>query len=96
VNPDHLFLGDQTENMADKVRKRRQSKGAGTGWAKVTEDQVKAILYDTRLQKEIAADYGISQSQVSEIKLRKSWKHVDAPADFRYQRKSVGRKAREA
>jgi hypothetical protein len=87
VNPNHLFLGTQADNMADKALKRRQSKGVGTGMAKLTEDQAKAILLDMRMQKEIAIEYGISQSSVSEIKLRKTWKHIDAHADIRYQRR---------
>ncbi len=88
VNPEHLFLGTQTENMADKVRKARQSRGAGTGVSKLTQEQVVAIKADARLQKEIALSYGISQSAVSEIKLGKTWKHVEG-LDVRYQRKGV-------
>ena len=85
VNPDHLFLGDQTENMADKVRKGRQSKGAGTGSAKIVEDKVAAIIADGRKQKEIASEYGVSQSTVSAIKRRKTWKYLAGDGDFRYK-----------
>ena len=94
VNPDHLFLGNQQANMADKVSKDRQSRGQGTGVAKLTEQQVVSILVDQRQHKAIAAEHGVSSSTVSEIKLRKTWKHIDAPADFRYQRKPGGRKPR--
>ena len=93
VNPDHLFLGTQTDNMSDKVQKRRQSMGAGTGRAEITESQVKEILADLRLHREIAAQYGVTQSTISNIKLRKTWKHVDGSADRRYQRTPASREA---
>ena len=76
VNPEHLFIGNQADNMADKVRKDRQSRGVGTGMAKITEEQVTLIRTDQRKQAAIAAQYGISQSQVCDIKRRASWKHV--------------------
>lgn len=34
INPEHLFLGTQADNMADKVAKGRQAKGKNHGWAK--------------------------------------------------------------
>lgn len=33
---------------------------------------------DPRPQRKIAADFGVSQRQVSFIKLRKNWKHLPA------------------
>ena len=52
------------------------SKGGTHGLSKLTETQVKAILKDTRLYKDIAMGYNINQSQISRIKQRKTWKHV--------------------
>lgn len=69
INPDHLFLGDNTANVADKVSKERQAK-------KMTRQDVLEIRADPRLHREIAADYGVSRSLVGFIKLRKSWGHV--------------------
>ena len=36
VNTDHLYLGTQAQNMADKVRRNRQDKGESHGRAKLT------------------------------------------------------------
>lgn len=44
--------------------------------AKLTEDNIRAIRADTRRHKDIAAEYGITSSHVSNIKARKAWKHV--------------------
>lgn len=77
VNPEHLFLGDQAANMADKVAKGKQAKGADfINRTKLTEAQVLAIRADPRRQIDIAAQYGLKQSTVSGIQLRKSWKHL--------------------
>jgi len=79
VNPDHLFLGTQQDNMTDKVNKGRQqnSKGEQNGRAKLTEKQIINIINDHRKQKEIAKDYNVCQQHVSLIKKGKSWKHLN-------------------
>lgn len=77
VNPDHLFLGDQTVNMADKTKKGRQNRGETHGKAKLTENDIRAIRADTRLHREIAADYGVTFVTISDIKRRRSWAHLD-------------------
>ena len=76
VRPDHLFLGSHADNVRDMVKKGRQVKGKAHGRAKLTREDVYAIRADTRLQREIAADYGINRSAVSNIKLRKRWAHL--------------------
>lgn len=79
VNPEHLFLGTQQDNVDDKVRKGR-ARGAGRGSAhwknKLTELQVRAIYEDPRTQAIVAREYGIHQQAVSKIKLRQTWKHL--------------------
>lgn len=42
--------------------------------AKMTSEQVRSIRTDTRLHREIAADYGISRQVVSRIKSGKKWR----------------------
>ncbi len=84
VRPDHLFLGTTQDNMDDMVQKRRQgprkAKGESHGMAKVTEDDVREIrkLYAEGIldQPTLAARYGVTQVAVSQIVLRKSWRHI--------------------
>jgi hypothetical protein len=78
VNPDHLFLGTNADNTADKVRKGRQQKGSQFPQAKLSEQQILEIRMDPRKCRDIGAEYGISHSAVSEIKLLKRWRHVAA------------------
>ncbi|MGP4691601.1 HNH endonuclease [Agrobacterium cavarae] len=78
VNPAHLFLGDQSANMDDKVAKGRQDRGEKHGMAKLTEDQAIAIKFDARLYREIAETYSVSIMTVSDIKRGRSWKHLQS------------------
>lgn len=73
-NPDHLYLGDQAQNMQDKVDRDRQAKGMRHGMAKLTIEEVERIRVDDRVYRVIAETYGISKSQVSNIKLGKLWR----------------------
>lgn len=50
--------------------------GEGHPNSKLTESQVLAIRADSRANREIAADFGISRRNVSMIKTRKTWTHV--------------------
>lgn len=79
VNPLHLFLGTHTDNMIDMTEKGRQVpsavRGEANGLSKLTQEQVIAIRADTRIQRLIAADYGVNQSLISLIKSGKVWKH---------------------
>jgi hypothetical protein len=81
VRPSHLFLGDQAANMADKMVKGRHvygtSKGESHGCAKLTETEVRAIRESQETGVALAAQYGVSTTQVSDIRNRRSWQHID-------------------
>lgn len=74
-NPRHLSVGTNLDNVKDKVSRGRQTSGSRNGMSKLTEEQVGRIIVDSRTQLQIATEYGISQSMVSKIKLRRSWKN---------------------
>src|SRR5436190_2963918 len=50
VNPGHLFLGTQKDNMQDAARKGRIARGRYCNFAKITEVEAKAILEATGYQ----------------------------------------------
>ena len=79
VWPEHLWLGTHEQNMLDcrlKARWQLGRSGEAHPNARFTEAQIRAILVDPRYQRVIAADYGTSQSVISGIKTRQSWKDV--------------------
>lgn len=81
VNPDHLFLGTQAENMQDMKIKGRASRatkirGEQCWKTTITEQQAREIFAASGSQREIAARFGITQGSVSLIKSGKNWKHA--------------------
>lgn len=84
VNPDHLFLGTQADNMADMDSKNRRFvprlQGEQTGRvAKLTNAQAREV-YDRLRRGErgssIARRFNVSHCIVSNIKRGKTWKGV--------------------
>lgn len=74
VNPDHLFLGTDADNVADKVAKGRQAQGITHGLAKLTESDVLAIRAAVGVtQQNLAERHGVTQSAISLIRLGKNW-----------------------
>lgn len=62
-------------NHADKVKHGTTNRGEQCGTAKLTLEQVRAIRQDTRLQRIIAAEYGVKDNTISRIKSFKRWAH---------------------
>lgn len=77
VNPDHLFLGSNGDNVNDKVMKGRQARGEGHIPNGLSEDVVLAIRSASGTTREIGARFGVSSSTVSLIKRRKTWRHLN-------------------
>ena len=76
VNPAHLFVGTHMDNVNDCLGKGRWVNGPKNGMSKLTDEQVLKIRADTRTGVAIAAEYKIAKTLVSQIRLRRIWKHL--------------------
>lgn len=78
INPAHLVLGTNAENVADRNAKGRQARGSKNGRAKIVEADIPMIRYlvQRHSQRAVAAAYELGPTVVSEIFRRKSWNHV--------------------
>lgn len=82
ANPDHLFLGTQRENIADRVRKGRNGnhKGTRNGRAKLSEIDVIDIrrLHSSGnvTKAELANKYCVSDVLIGLVVRKKAWSHV--------------------
>jgi hypothetical protein len=80
VNPAHLFLGTATINMADKMGKGREARGARIKKSTLTDADIRVIRarYSAgETQRAIAADFGVTNKAVGYIVRRQTWTHVD-------------------
>lgn len=62
-------------NHADKIKHGTTNRGEQCGTAKLTLEQVRSIRQDDRLQRIIAAEYGVKDNTISRIKSGKRWTH---------------------
>lgn len=76
VNPKHLFLGSQADNMRDMVMKGRSQKGSNNIKTALTEAQVKEIRLESNLLA-LAKTYNLSPRGIFNIITRYTWKHVE-------------------
>jgi hypothetical protein len=77
VNPEHLFLGTQKDNMVDMKKKDRSGVKHLTKLNAEKVREIRGLLAETNLnQKQIAEMFGIDQSIISRIKSDKRWSHV--------------------
>jgi hypothetical protein len=88
VNPKHLFLGTNQDNMNDKVNKNRQAKGENSGRSKLVQREVDEIrtLYSAELaerakgrgaqltQRELAKRFRVGGTEINHIVNNKVWR----------------------
>src|SRR5262245_65197559 len=83
VNPDHLFLGTQSENLLDMDRKGRRIRNAPRGekhhHAKLTEIQVLRIREEYKNRRpvyELAREFKLNRGTIHGIGTMRTWKHL--------------------
>lgn len=78
VNPEHLFIGTNAENISDKLAKGRQPRGQAIRQSRLDPGKVLAIKATLGLftQQYLADLYGVSQSSISKIAMGETWVHI--------------------
>ena len=81
VNPDHLFVGNQQDNMDDMVSKGRSFKGKGerAGNAKLTNrlvSEIKKRLANGETANNIHKDYPVGPSTIYRIRAGTHWNNI--------------------
>lgn len=86
VNPSHLVLGSQGDNVRDCVKKGRGNRPRGNAHhrgPRLKAEQVASMRVDREdgaTLSELARKYGVTVSTASDIINRKTWKHI-TPAE---------------
>lgn len=83
VRPDHLFLGTQADNIADKIAKGRQNRGETTPNARLTADLVRTLRARHAAGEKtasLALFAGVAPRTIRDAVQAKTWGHVLANA----------------
>ena len=82
VNPEHLFLGTQADNMRDMRDKRRARAPAGEAHrdAKLSLDDVRRIKFGGEPLTNLAVELGITYTSAHAARTGITWKHVTEQA----------------
>lgn len=78
INPSHLSLGTQSDNIRDMYAKGRgvDKRGVKHHNSKINPEVVLAVRAASGPQRLIAVEHGISQANVSMIRAGKAWAHI--------------------
>lgn len=80
VNPAHLELGTQRDNVRDMIERGRGNwrapKGEERHNAILTEDNVREIRASNERGVDLAARFGVSPVTISAIRVGRLWKHL--------------------
>ncbi len=78
VNPQHLWLGTQNDNMQDKKQKHRQNhpRGELNSSAVLTEIDVHFIRAAREPARSLAVRYGVDRGTIYDIRCRRTWRHI--------------------
>ncbi len=81
VNPNHLYIGDQTDNMTDMWNRGRANPGRSVGekhgMSKLTETMVREVRCGNKNLSTLAKEFGVSRTTIWQVRSRKTWRHID-------------------
>jgi hypothetical protein len=81
VRPDHLYIGDRSDNARDRVERNRSAMGERNGNAKLTADDVVEIRRSVDGNRELARRFHVTHKTIAQIRNNETWKNVQELAD---------------
>jgi hypothetical protein len=79
INPEHLWLGNQKDNMKDMIIKDRHVRGERAFFSKLKDYDVikiRNLFNDLKSYSKISKLFNVGQRCIKNIILKKTWKHI--------------------
>lgn len=80
VNPEHLWLGTNADNLRDAAAKGRLSRSRNVGernhFSKLTADDVRFIRESKERNVTLAEMFQVDASAISNVRRRRNWAHL--------------------
>jgi hypothetical protein len=76
VNPDHLFVGTQRDNIHDMKAKGRHPKGMAHGKSVLSPDLVLLIRQSPLSHAALGRELGVGKSTIFNVRSGRTWSHV--------------------
>ncbi len=77
VNPAHLEVGTQADNIADKSIRGRMPVGELHVGSKLSDAAVRDILTSDASLSQMAKKYGVVKATISNVRNRRRWRHIE-------------------
>jgi len=78
VNPEHLYLGTDADNVRDIILQRRRPsrKGSKNNFAVLSDRDILNIRASDKRNVDLAKEYNVTKQTIGRIKLFQTWKEV--------------------
>ena len=76
VNPNHLFLGTNDDNIRDMHAKDRHVRGERSPNSKLTGDQVREMRASGQNYRDLAKNFNVAPLTAWDVLHNKTWKHI--------------------
>lgn len=73
-NPNHLSLGDHSENLRQAMERDRIARGPKAGGARLTPDMVSEIRASRAPHTHLAAEYGVHETTILRVRRGETWR----------------------
>lgn len=76
VNPDHLWIGTQSDNMQDMIKKGRYNYGTKNRLSKLNHQQVLEIKNSRESGRFLSKKFDVSEATIINIRKNRTWRHL--------------------